>query len=385
MRPGKLRGVGREAAGQRGIRPDALAGDGHLFGGAVGEQHGVEPVAQEPADIARRSDHRPPHREHLGQFRGQAVIVERTGVSRLHEGIGEGEQLGQQCLLDKAHVDDLRGPLRREGLAKFRGKQPGADEPGGNAAGIEQRDRLVELPDFVLVGKGVGAGVNEHLLAVAQPELGAQRRIGRLGLVEREIHARRQREHGRAGRHKFAQRIDDHRAAIGHAQKRTRTHRMTEGAGCQIRPLQAGRRTQLVGATTQHGRQQVILVVLQVDERATGHEMPVRHRKASHVFPRRPRVQDIRTATIRETPGRRQDLVVRHRRKGRIGDHADRLLVGRHRDHTRMAARRERPRKKADVVQAVGREVAVVDKEDVHGVGGVAGVEILRCNGGHHT
>jgi len=160
---------------------------------------------------------------------------------------------------------------------------------------------------------------------------------------------------------------------------------MAQGARSQIRPLQAGGRTQLVGATTQHGRQQVILVVLQMDERATRHEMPVRHRKASHVFARRPRVQDIRTAAIRETPGRRQDLVVSHRLKGRVGDHADRLLVGRHRDHARMAARRERPRKKADVVQAIGREVAVVDKEDVHGVGGVAGVGILRRTGGHHA
>src|SRR5690606_32196012 len=80
----------------------------------------------------------------------------------------------------------------------------------------------------------------------------------------------------------------------------------------------------------------------------------------------RPRVQHIGGPAVEKLHPLLEHLVERGGREERVRDNADRLLLDGHRHDARVAARAQGVGEASDVVEAVGREVAVVDEEDVH-------------------
>jgi hypothetical protein len=85
-----------------------------------------------------------------------------------------------------------------------------------------------------------------------------------------------------------------------------------------------------------------------------------------HAFARRPGVDQVGGAAVGKEIGPRERFVVGGGDEQRVGDVLQRLLALRHGHHAGVAGGGKRVRESADVIEAVGGEVAVVDEEDVH-------------------
>ena len=80
-------------------------------------------------------------------------------------------------------------------------------------------------------------------------------------------------------------------------------------------------------------------------------------------------MDDVRRAAVGKELGAGEGLFVGRGDEQGPGDVLERLLAVRHHHGAGVPRGAQRVREPADVVQAVGREVAVVNKEDIQGEG----------------
>lgn len=115
------------------------------------------------------------------------------------------------------------------------------------------------------------------------------------------------------------------------------------------------------------GFHEELLVILQVNHEPGGGELLVSENKTTDDFARCPGVNDVRGPPIGKQSGLLEKFIKGRGTEFRLGHDRQGFLPIRHRDDAGVAGLGQPARKARDVVDAVGREVAVVDEQDVHG------------------
>ncbi len=379
--PRKHHGMLAELLRERGIGEEPLAGIRDLRRCSCGEEDGLATILHERGEIGRRERDGFAAGEKLGELRREPVIVEGAGAAGLHEHIGEGEEEREPLLGDEAEVEHVLLHIAGQALEKAGRIETGADKARGLTALVEERDGEVQLAHLWLVGEGVAAGEDEDLLVVAQAQLrtiGGQRgAIGWRGAVEIEIDAGEKQVRRGIGRGKLGEFVDDVRHAIGDAQEALAAQRVRQAVVELL--IELGRRDlaqfgeRLAGVALE----KEVLVILEVDQEAGGvlgdavseRGALVGDRELADALAGRPGMDQVGGLAVGENSGALEQLLVRGGDEQRVRDVLQRLLAVGDRDNTGMTGGAERISEAADVVEAVGGEVAVVDEEDVQGDG----------------
>ena len=212
-----------------------------------------------------------------------------------------------------------------------------ADQLGRPAAAVEQSHGLVEAAHLGGVRGVRVAVVEQHNVARAQTEAGAQPLVARPGKEAALVGRGPDERAGMAGWHMLLQALHDHRHAGGAAQELRGAARVGEYCGNQRIELGVRQRCQFGEGAADAGLEDLLFVVLQVHEDRAS--VRGRHRAAepAHVLARGPRMHDARAKAIPVIGGQMVELVEiqRHERCARQG--AEGLLVVRDGDDAVVA------------------------------------------------
>jgi hypothetical protein len=223
-------GSGRaERGGQLRITENPLARRRDVLGRTrCRKEKRLAPILHQRGEVGGREEDGPAGREKLGEFRGQPLVVERSGPARLYQNVGQREQAGEFRFLHEAEIKHMALQVIRETGEEAGGVEAGAHETHARSALVQEGDRNVQVAHLRLVREGVGAGENDHLLVVRQAQLLPKRggfgsgdpvRTVQLGVDSGEKQVRR-----RAGRGGSGERLDDVRDAVRQTEKRLATH-----------------------------------------------------------------------------------------------------------------------------------------------------------------
>ncbi len=362
------RSLPAQARGERGVLEDALAAGGDVLRRAAREEQRLLAVHHVEGDVGARQDHGPARGEELGQLGREAVIVEGPRLPGLDEDVGDAEEPREPRLGDEAEVEHVGRQVGRQALQELGPVEARAHEAGRRPALVERADRGVEVAHLGLVGEGVAAREDDDLLVRGQSQLAPQLGVRLEGPQVRGVDPRLEEGAGHAGRHELPEALDDHGRGVREPQERAVAHRVGEAVREDEVELPESHGAKLGRGALRVARDQELLVVLQVDDQPGGARRAalVGDDELAHAFPGRPRVDDVGGPAPREYPRLREDLVAERGDERRVLERGERVLAVGDRHGAGVALLPERLGKAPDVVQAVGRVIAVIDEEDVH-------------------
>ena len=353
-----------DSLGERRVGGEPLDRGDDLLRLAALEHDRFLAVAQLEPDVRPRQHDRAARGEELRQLRGEAEVVERARRTGLHQDVSRSDQLRHEYARNPAELPDPCPEARQ--TRRLGRVPPGLDEHGRMSVAAQLPDRRVEAPHVVEVRPVDVPGVDDGEIRVGEAELGPQLGPPRAGREHRLVESGANDRGRHVLGHDLEQSLDhdcDPRRAVeqlGGAQRMGLAR-----ADDRVEQGRRERRQALHVHPTELGREDRLLVVLEVHDVRTAVAADEVDDERADVLARGEGVDEVGAAAVREAerPGAR--LLVAYDRERRPSDVVDGVDQIRHRDERSEAAPVELGGDGEDVECAVAGEVAVADEDDV--------------------